>query len=127
MKIGYDKKGRKLYKFSHSVHQGGFVYSHKTRNREEITNKEGLKNALNAIAKHFELIDFTIKVYDGIFFLFYMSKPSLKPIELIERIQKDILSFGNWDSEYICGGVDDLQEFFIKKELKKWGFDYEKG
>ncbi len=56
MKREIDKNGRVIYKFSHSVHQGGFVYSHKTKVASIITNKDGVRNALNAIAKQFELI-----------------------------------------------------------------------
>ena len=61
MKIEIDKRGRKLYKFSHSVHQGGFFYCHKSV--KKISNKDGLRNALNAIAAKLQLIDTTIKIY----------------------------------------------------------------
>ena len=80
------QKMRKKYKFSHSAYQGGYLYAHKVANGK-IKNKEGLRNALNAAVKKFELIDSTIKIYDSVFFLFFMPKPSLKPTVLIESIQ----------------------------------------
>ena len=70
MEIGYDRTGRKLYTFSSSVAQGGYLYAHKT-SAGAIVDKEGLRNALSAISKKHELIDVTIKVYDTIFFLFF--------------------------------------------------------
>ena len=50
MKKVIDKDGRILYKFSHSVSKGGNLYAHKLLNGK-IENKEGLRNALNAISK----------------------------------------------------------------------------
>ncbi len=117
---------RKTYKFSSSVCQGGYLYVHKLVNGK-IENKEGLKNALNAIAKKFELIDVTIKIYDSIFFLFFMAKPRVKPIELIKCIHNNISYFGIWDKEYLYTTVYDLQEEYVKKDLEKWGYNYEKG
>ena len=115
---------RKTYKFSHSVVQGGYVYAHKIANRK-IENKEGLRNALNEIIKKFKLIDATIKVYDSIFFFFFMAH-NIKPIELINSIQKNISSFGAWDKDYLYGTVYDLQEEYLRKDLSKLGFDYDK-
>jgi len=117
---------RKTYRFNHKVCQGGYLYVHKTANGEIIKNKEGLRNALNAIAIQFKLIDTTIKIYDSIFFLFFMSR-NVKPVELIEKIQKNISNFGFWDKEYLYNTVYDLQEEYVRKDLEKLGFDYDKG
>lgn len=127
MKIEYDKNGRKLYKFSHSICQGGYVYSHKTKEGGEIIDKEGLRNALGSVAKQFELIDATIKVYSSMFFFFFMLKPSVVPQQVIESIQNSIASFSSWAEEYLWTGVYDLQEDYLRKELEKQGFDYEQG
>ncbi|MBU1005226.1 MAG: hypothetical protein KKC54_08095 [Nanoarchaeota archaeon] len=127
MKIEIDKRGRKLYKFNHSVHQGGFFYSHKTLNSTLIKNKEGLRNALDAIAKKFELIDVAIKIYDSIFFFFFMTKPMTQPKELIESIHNNLSNFGEWDKEYLHNTVYDLQEKYLRKDLDRFGFDYDKG
>ncbi len=124
MKIEYDKNGRKLYKFSHSICQGGYVYSNKTKEGGEIIDKEGLRNALNLIAKQFEIIDATIKVYGDTFFFFFMLKPSVVPQQVIESIQNSIASFSSWTGEYLWIGIYDLQEGYIRKELEKLGFDY---
>jgi hypothetical protein len=118
---------RKLYKFSHSVAQGGYLYAHKTVDGASIENKEGLRNALNAVRKRFELIDATIKVYGTIFFLFFMAKPKAVHAELIETIQNNIAPFGDWSDEYIYTGVYDLQEEYIREYLRKAGFDYDIG
>lgn len=126
MKIETDKNGRRLYKFSSSVAQGGYLYAHKTSDGT-ITNFEGLRNALNAIAKKFELIDVTIKVYDTIFFAFFMSKPSLVPQELIDSIQRNTASFAKWDENYLWTGVYDLQEKYIRDYMAKVGYDYDDG
>lgn len=115
---------RKTYRFSHSVRQGGYLYAHKAASGETIKNKDGLRNALNAIAKKFELIDVTIKIYDSIFFFFFMRKPLVKPPELINSIQKNIASFGLWSPDYLYTTVYDLQEEYVRKNLKKLGFDY---
>lgn len=125
MKKTYDKNGRTLYKFSHSVAQGGNVYIHKTANT--IENKHGLRNALDAVSKKFKLIDATVKIYGTIFFFFFHVPKSLAPAELIESIQKNISIFAEWDNDYVFTGVYDLQEKYIGKDLEKWGFDYEKG
>lgn len=126
MKIETDKKGRRLYKFSSSVAQGGYLYAHKTSD-DTITNMEGLRNALNAIAKKFELIDVTIRVYDKIFFMFFMSKPSLAPQELIDSIQSNTAPFAKWDENYLWTGVYDLQEKYIRENLTKGWYDYDDG
>ncbi len=126
MKIELDKKGRRLYKFSHSVVQGGYLYSHRIVDGEVIKNKEGLKNALNAIASKFKLIDPTVKVYDSIFFFFFLNR-NTAPIELIKTIQKNIASFGIWDKEYLYTTAYDLQELYLRKDLEKWEFDYDEG
>ena len=123
MKIVIDKNGRKMYKFSHSVHQGGYFYCHKGK----VVNKDGLRNALKAIVAKLTLIDASVKIYDDIFFFFFMMKPLVKPLDIIETIQKNIAGFGEWDKEYLYNTVYDLQEKFLKKDLEKWGYDYEKG
>ena len=89
MKKTYDKYGRTLYKFSSSVAQGGNLYAHKVRHGI-INNKDGLKNALNAISIKFKLIDPTAKVYDTIFFFFFHVPKSLAPASLIDSIQKNM-------------------------------------
>ena len=127
MKIETDKNGRRIYKFSSSVCQGGYLYAHKPKNNNTIANKNGLRNSLNAIAKKHGLIDVTIKVYDNIFFLFFMSKPSLVPQSLIDSIQKNINSFAEWDESYVWTGVYDLQEKYVRQDLEKWDYDYDKG
>lgn len=118
---------RKTYKFSHSVCQGGYLYAHKTAKGEIIENKEGLRNVLNAIANRYELIDVTIKIYDSIFFLFFMKRPSISPAEIIDSIQKNLAHFGLWDPGYIDTTVYDLQEGYVRKDMEKMGFDYDKG
>ena len=66
-----NKDGRILYKFSHSVAQGGNVFIQKTTTGTSIEDKEGLRTALNDIAIKHKLIDHTIKIYDAIFFFFF--------------------------------------------------------
>ena len=117
---------RKTYKFSSCVCQGGYLYAHKLID-DKIKNKEGLNNVLNAIAKRFELIDVTIKIYDSIFFLFFITKPRVKPMELIRCIHNNISSFGIFIKEYLYTTVYDLQEEYIKKDLEKLGYNYENG
>lgn len=126
VKIETDKNGRRLYKFSSSVAQGGYLYAHKTTS-DSITNKEGLRNALNAIAKKFELIDATIIVYDQIFFVFFMLKPSLAPQKLIDSIQSNAAPFARWDEDCVWTGVYDLQEKYVRGYLTKMGYDYNGG
>jgi len=46
---------------------------------------------------------------------------------LIDAIQKNINSFAEWDKDYLFTGVYDLQEKYIRKDLKHFGFDYDKG
>ena len=116
-----------MYKFSHSVHQGGYFYCHKASEGKKIENKIGLRNALNAIAVKLDLIDATIKIYDDIFFFFFMMKPLTKPVDIIEAIQKNITGFAEWDKEYLYNTVYDLQDKFLRKDLEKWGYNYEKG
>lgn len=118
---------KKTHKFSHSVAQGGYLYAHKTLNSRIIENKQGLRNFLNALSQKFKLIDITIKIYDTIFFFFFMTKPSVKPFEIIEKIQKDLNSFALWDQEHIYTTLYDLQEEYLREYLKRHGFDYDKG
>ena len=126
MKIEIDKHGRKLYKFNHSVAQGGYLYAHKTKDGA-VMDKAGLKNLLETIVKKHELFDATIKVYDSFFFLFFMFKPSLKLQDLIGSIQESSVPFGTWDEDYIWTGVYDLQEKFVRKDLERFGYNYEEG
>ncbi|MBU0758231.1 MAG: hypothetical protein KKF44_09245 [Nanoarchaeota archaeon] len=125
MKKTFDKNGRTLYKYSHSVSQGGWVYNHKSHN--QITNKQGLRNALAAIEKKLKLVDCTIKIYDKMFFLFCHIPNSLAPAALIESIQRNISGFTEWDSEYLFTGIYDLKENNIRQFLKKCNFDYDNG
>ncbi len=118
---------RKTYKFSSSVAQGGWLYSHKTTDGGIIKNKGGLKNALKAVAIKFGLIDVTIKVYDFMFFFFFMMKPSVTPNDLIESVQKNIASFADWAEKYLYTGVYDLQEDYVRKDLKSWVLTMIKG
>lgn len=126
MKIEYDKNGRKLYTFSHSISQGGYLYAHRTSSNP-ITNSGELRLVLNEIAKEHELIDVTIKVYETIFFLFFMSKPSLAPLELINSLQEKTASFAQWDENYLWAGVYDLQEKFLREYLEKNGYMWDEG
>lgn len=126
MKKTFDKNGRTLYKFSHSVAQGGNVYIHKTK-QDSISNKKGLENNLNAIITKYKLIDATIKIYDNIFFLFFHMPNSIAPIKLIEIIQKNLNSFAEWDDKYGFEGIYDLHEKDIKNYLKHNGFEYDEG
>lgn len=118
---------RKTYKFSSSIAQGGFLYVHKTANNRKIEDKKGLKKMLNDISEKFKLIDVTIKIYDSIFFFFFMVKPTIAPITIINSIQESIDPLDSWDDGYVFTGVYDLQEEYVRKDLKKWGFDYDKG
>ena len=127
MKKTFDKYGRTLYKFSHSVAQGGWVYIHKAVTGELIKNKEGLRNVLKAVSTKCKLIDATIKIYDASFFFFFLEPKSIAPAKIIEAIHKNISSFANWDSEYTFTGVYDLQEKYIRKDLEEYGLDYDKG
>ena len=127
MKKEIDKDGRILYKFGHSVGKGGDVYIHKTISGKIIDNKLGLRNYLRAISRKHCLIDPTIKIYDTIFFLFFHTPKSLAPAVLIESINKDLSLFSKWDEEYVWAGVYDLQEKYLRKDLEKWGLDYDKG
>ena len=126
MKKTYDKYGRTLYKFSHSVAQGGNLYAHKVKHGF-IKNKDGLKNALNALSIKFKLTDPTAKVYDTIFFFFFHVPKALAPAALIDAIQRNMEFFAEWDKDHIFTGVYDLQEKYIRKDLEKFGFDYDKG
>jgi len=126
MKKTFDKQGRTLYKYSHSVSQGGNVYFHMVK-EGVILNKTGLKNFLNSIITKFKLIDATIKIYDNIFFLFFHIPKSLAPMQLIETIQKNMSSFAQWKENYDFEEIYDLQEKDVKKYLKNLGFEYDKG
>ncbi len=126
MKIETDRYGRRVYKFSHSVFQGGYLYAHKASNGS-ITDKEGLRNALIALSVQLGLIDATIKVYDNIFFFFFMFKPSLVPQKLIDGIQENVTDFAKWEEEYLFTGVYDLQEKYVRDYLKNKEYDYDKG
>lgn len=127
MKKEIDKDGRIIYKYSSSVSKGGNVYIHKTVHDEFIKNKEGLRNVLEAISKKHGLIDPTIKIYDKIFFLFFHIPKSLAPAELIDSILKNIAYFASWDEDYVFTGVYDLQEKFLRKDLEKFGYEYDEG
>lgn len=118
---------RKTYKFNSCVCQGGYLYSHKTVGGEIINNKEGLRKNLNEIAKQFELIDVTIKIYDQIFFFFFMMKPKIVHNNLINALQDEITKFGSWGEKYVCSGISDLQEPYVRSKLSIWGFDYDQG
>ena len=115
-----DNDGRILYKFNHSVSKGGNAYIHKTLSGKSIENRQGLRNALNAISKKHKLIDPTIKIYDNIFFLFSHMPKSLASGTLIESVQTTISLFGKWDKDYMFIAVYDLQEKFLKKDMEKW-------
>ncbi len=127
MRKEIDKDGRILYKFGHSTAKGGNAYIHKTISGRNIENKQGLRNYLDAISRKHELIDPTIKVYDTIIFFFFHIPKSLAPAVLIDSISKDMTLFSEWDENYLFVGVDDLQEKFLRKDLEKWGYDYETG
>jgi hypothetical protein len=127
MKREIDKDGRILYKFSSSTAKGGNAYIHKTLSCKVINNKQGLRNVLEAISKKYSLIDSTIKIYDTIFFFFFHIPKSLAAGELIETIKKNLPLFCEWDKEYIFTGVYDLQEKFLRKDLERWGYDYDEG
>lgn len=118
---------RKTYKFSHSVFQGGFLYAHKMPGNKKIENKDRLRNVLEEITTKFELLDATIKIYDSIFFLFFMHRPATKSTEIINAIQESIKPFGSWHQDYMYTTVYDLQEKYVRKDLEKLGFDYDKG
>ena len=126
MKREIDKNGRMLYKFSSSVCQGGYVYAHRTKGNV-IADKEGLRRALHEVSQHYELIDTTIKIYDTIFFLFYMTKPMVIPQKFIESVQEKIAPFSMWADQGFYNATYDLQERFVREELKKLGFDYDQG
>jgi len=118
---------RKTYRFSHTVCQGGYLYSHKISGGAVINDKEGLRNALMEVADEFKLLDVTIKVYDSAFFFFFMIKPSVIPLDVINSIQEKIARFGLWGKDYAYTGVYDLQEGYVRQELKRLGFDYDRG
>src|SRR3989338_1369341 len=105
MKKEIDKDGRILYKFSSSTAKGGNAYIHKTLSGKIIENKNGLRNALDAISKKHNLIDPTIKIYDTIFFFFFHIPKSLASGALIEAIDKNISPFAEWDKDYVFTGV----------------------
>ncbi len=118
---------RKTYKFSSCICQGGWVYVHRTKKGEKIKDKDKLRRALEEVSKIFGLIDVTIKIYDSISFLFFMIKPTVKPIDIIGLIQKSISEFADWDEKYLYNGVYDLQEWYLRDYLKKFRINYNEG
>ncbi|MFH1916765.1 MAG: hypothetical protein ABIJ21_05855 [Nanoarchaeota archaeon] len=116
---------RKIYKFSHSIGQGGFLYSHKIQ-IGRIQNKDGLRNMLQAVGKQFKLIDVTVKIYDDIFFFFFLFHTA-RPVDLINKLQEHLHEYGEFTSDYLYTTVYDLQEEYLRKDLKEYGFDYDKG
>jgi hypothetical protein len=118
---------RKLYKFSHSVAQGGYLYAHKTASGEPIKDRETLRKVLEEVAKNLELIDVTVKIYNDIFFLFFLMKPKFAPAQIIDSVQEAIKPLGNWHPDFLFDGVYDLQEAYVRNNLEKMGFDYDKG
>ncbi|MBU2638755.1 MAG: hypothetical protein KJ955_07315 [Nanoarchaeota archaeon] len=126
MKIETDKSGRRIYKFSHSVAQGGWLYAHKASSAA-ISDKEGLRSALTAVSEEVGMFDVTIKIYDNIFFFFFMFKPSMAPQAIIDGIQGKIAGFAEWEEEYLFTGVYDLQEKHVREYLMLKGYDYDKG
>ena len=127
MKKAIDNDERIIYKYSHSVSKGGNVYINKTVIGKHIDNKEGLRNVLVAISRKDDLVDVTIKIYDDVFFLFFHLPRSLALAMLIENIRKNIKDFADWDKEYVFAGVYDLQERYIREDLKRFGVDYDEG
>lgn len=117
----------KTYRFGSTTFQGGYLYAHRTVDEEVIKDGEALRTALSALAGKMELIDVTIKIYDAIFFLFFVAKPSLRPSDIIGQIQACIPAFGTWAADYIYTGVDGVQEQFMRIHLKNFGFRYEDG
>lgn len=115
----------KIYRFGSTTFQGGYLYVHRTANGETIGDREALREALSVLAGKMGLIDVTIKIYGTIFFLFFVAKPSLRPIDIIRQIQACIPTFGTWDADYVYTGVDGVQEQHIRKELAKWGYEYD--
>ena len=112
---------RKLYKFSHSISQGGIVYAH----HGAFENKFGLRNALIALTKKIGLLDPTVKVYDTLFFIFFVTKPQHVPTKIIEEIHRVIEPFGKFSEQYLFNGIYDVQEEYLKKFLAKQGFEWE--
>ena len=127
MKKGMDNEGRAVYKFSHGVCQGGYLYGHKTKEGFTIEDKEGLKKALSAVAERYGLMDVTIKAYDDVFFIFFMMRPSLAPQKIIDSIQKEIGQISEWPEDYIFNGISDLRKKSIEEELNKLGMKDEQG
>ena len=118
---------RKTYKFSHSIGQGGYLFIWKAKEGCEIKNKTELRNQLNEVIQQFRLIDTTIKIYNSIFFLFFTFKPKIVLQQLIDSIVEKIQNTEEWDKESFCTATYDLQEQYVRKELQKYNFDYDKG
>ncbi len=125
MKIEKDRNGRRIYKFSHSVFQGGYLYAHQASTA--IADKEMLRNALHSTAEKNRLIDVTIKIYERIFFIFCMIPLALAPQKVIDAIQCDIASLAEWEEGYLFKSVYDLQESYVREYLAKEGYDYDEG
>jgi hypothetical protein len=125
MKIEIDKNGRTIYKFSHSVQQGGWLYVHNASST--ITEKKELQTALENVRQTYTLFDTTTKIYDKIFFFFFAYNPSIAQDTIILAIRHAIEPLGTWSEKYVITGVYDLQEKYIRKDLEKWGFDYDQG
>lgn len=123
----FQLRNRKTYKFSSCVCQGGWVYIHRTKKGKIIKDKLKLRDSLKSVSQKFELIDVTIKIYNSIFFLFFMIKPTIKPIDVIEAIQKNISEFADWDEKYLYDGIYDLQEWYLRDYFKKFGLNYDEG
>jgi hypothetical protein len=68
-----------------------------------------------------------VKVYDTVFFLFCLPRPSTAPVQLIECIQRNIGSFAQWDKEYVWNGIYDPQEKYLRKDLENAGLDFDNG
>ena len=118
---------RKTYRFSSSACEGGYLYIHKTADGEQIADKDGLRRALVLTGEQLGLIDVTVKIYNSLFFFFFMMKNNVKPITVIECIQEEINKFGKWHDGEFFGTAYDLQEAYIRRDLEKLGFDYDKG
>lgn len=118
---------RKTYRFAHSVGQGGWLFAWKTKEGAEIAHKEALREKLNAIIKQHQLLDPTVKIYHSILFFFFTSKPSVNHNLIVDMVAQNISNLEAWDDEYLFTGAYDLQEAYVRRDLKRFGFDYDEG
>ena len=103
------KKKGKLYRASHGVFGGGYMFCLKVRSGN-VMNKGMIKKIIDEMAASNKFYEWKGFPEDKFVVLFFAAGSGFVPVKFIDGLRERIADYGDWNEEEVFGNVEDIED-----------------